>query len=219
MGRAINLLKDYPKVKRNLAVRAFKKTKANIIIARRFGKDFFDGERKYGYGGFNYHPKYWSKVVKNFKRYWKLNNNSKILDVGCAKGFMIYDLKKIIPRAYIRGVDISKYAIKNSKKEVKTLLKVANAKKLPFKDKSFDVVISINTIHNLNKKDCASAIKEISRVSKKHSFITVDAYRDFKEKKNMFMWNLTAKTIMSVKDWKKTFKKLNYHGDYFWFIP
>jgi SAM-dependent methyltransferase len=219
MGRAINLLKDYPRVKRNLSARSFQKTKVNIETARKFGKDFFDGERQYGYGGFNYHPKYWSKVVKNFKRYWKLNNNSKILDVGCAKGFMIYDLKKIIPGAYIRGVDISKYAIKNSKKEVKTLLKVANAKKLPFKDKSFDVVISINTIHNLNKKDCGFAIKEISRVAKKHSFITVDAYRNTKEKKKMFMWNLTAKTIMSVKDWKKTFKKLNYYGDYFWFIP
>jgi ubiquinone/menaquinone biosynthesis C-methylase UbiE len=219
MGRAINLLKDYPRIKRNLSARSYQKTKANIAIARKFGKDFFDGERQYGYGGFNYHPKYWSKVVKKFKKYWKLNNNSKILDVGCAKGFMIYDLKKIIPKANIQGVDISKYAIKNAKKEVKTLVKVANAKKLPFKDKSFDVVISINTIHNLNKKDCASAIKEISRVSKKYSFITVDAYKNSKEKKNMFKWNLTAKTIMSVNQWKMFFKKNNYNGDYYWFIP
>ena len=98
-------------------------------------------------------------------------------------------------------------------------MKVANAKKLPFPDKSFDVVVSINTIHNLNKRDCAKSLKEIMRVTKKYAFITVDAYRNNKEKKKMYMWNLTAKTIMSVKKWKLFFKKNNYTKDYYWFVP
>ena len=108
-----------------------------------------------------------------------------MLDIGCAKGFMLYDLKKEIPGIKVRGVDISKYAIKNAKREIKKYLKVANAKKLPFPNKSFDIVIAINTIHNLNKKDCAKSIKEINRVCRGKSFITVDAYRNFREKKNV----------------------------------
>ena len=138
-----------------------------------------------------------------FKKHWKLNRNSKILDVGCAKGFMLNDFKKAIPGITVAGVDVSRYAINHSHSKVKKHLRVANAKKLPFPDNSFDAVISINTIHNLNKRECAQAIKEISRVSKKHSFITVDAYRSKRKKERYCDLNLTAKTIMSVKDWKK----------------
>jgi ubiquinone/menaquinone biosynthesis C-methylase UbiE len=219
MGRAINLLRRYPKAKRNLKKRLEEKSQRVRNTARKFGKDFFDGDRKYGYGGFNYNKKYWVKVVDDFIKYWKLNKNSKILDIGCAKGFMLYDLKKKIPGIKIKGIDISKYAILNCKKEVKKDLMVGDAKKLPFKDNSFDVVIAINTIHNLNKKDCAKALFEINRVSKDKSFITVDAYRNNIEKNKMMKWNLTAKTIMSTKQWKKFFNKNSYTGDYYWFIP
>ena len=143
----------------------------------------------------------------------------KLLDVGCAKGFMLYDLKLKIPGLKIQGIDISKYAIENSKEDVRKYLSVANATNLPFPDNSFDVVISINTIHNLDEENCGKALKEISRVSKKNSFITVDAYRNDIEREQMFKWNLTAKTIMSVEKWKEFFKKHNYNGDYYWFIP
>ena len=219
MGRAINLLRRYPKAKRNLKKRLEEKSQRVRNTARKFGKDFFYGDRKYGYGGFNYNKIYWFKVVDDFIKYWKLNKNSKILDIGCAKGFMLYDLKKKIPGIKIKGIDISKYAILNCKKEVKKDLMVGDAKKLPFKDNSFDVVIAINTIHNLNKKDCAKALFEINRVSKDKSFITVDAYRNNIEKNKMMKWNLTAKTIMSTKQWKKFFNKNSYTGDYYWFIP
>lgn len=219
MGKEINLLKKYPKSKRDLNERSKVKSRSVRLLARKFGKDFFDGDRKYGYGGFCYDSKFWRDVVIDFKKYWKLNKRSSVLDVGCAKGFMLYDLKKLIPRIKVRGVDISRYAIKNSKQEVKKYLKVANATKLPFADKSFDVVISINTIHNLNKPDCSKALKEIMRVTKKYAFITVDAYRNKYEKKKMYKWNLTAKTIMSTKQWKVFFKKNNYTQDFFWFVP
>ncbi len=219
MGRSINLLKNYPRSKRNLKKRFEEKNSKVRSVARKFGKDFFDGDRKFGYGGFEYNDKFWKIVVKDFKRYWKLNKKCSVLDIGCAKGFMLYDLKKEIPGIRVRGVDISKYAIKNAKREIKKYLKVANAKKLPFPNKSFDIVIAINTIHNLNKKDCAKSIKEINRVCRGKSFITVDAYRNFREKKRMYEWNLTAKTIMSVRQWKKFFNQNSYKGDYYWFIP
>lgn len=213
------MLKNYPKVKRKINERAVSKTPSIRMIARKFGKDFFDGDRIYGYGGFNYHPRYWQGVVKDFRDYYHLNKNSSILDVGCAKGFMLYDFKNLIPDIKVAGIDISSYAIKHAKEEVKPYLKVANAKKLPFPDKSFDLVISINTVHNLPLLDCIKAIKEIVRVSRKYAFITVDAYRNEKEKKRMEAWNLTALTFMSTGEWKKLFREVGYSGDYWWFIP
>lgn len=215
----INLLRQYPKSKRNLKKRLINKNAKIKRIAQKFGKDYFDGSRDYGYGGFTYNKKFWKKVVKDFKKKYKLNDKSKILDIGCAKGFMIYDFKKILPKSEIIGIDVSKYAIKNCKKEVKKFLSLGNAKKLRFKDNYFDLVISINTLHNLNKKDCAKSLKEINRVTKKNAFITVDAYKNKSEKKRMYAWNLTAKTIMHEKDWIKFFKKNNYNGDYYWFKP
>ena len=191
MGREINLLKFYPKAKRNLNQRSFQKSSKVRSIARKFGKDFFDGDRKYGYGGYNYNPKFWEPVIPTFKKYWNLDSNSSVLDIGCGKGFMLYDLQRLIPGVTIAGIDISAYAIQNCKEEVRNFLKVGNASKLPYKDKSFDVVISINTIHNLDKEECAQSLKEISRVAKKASFITVDAYKNEEEKKNMYAFNLT----------------------------
>ncbi len=219
MGQEINLLSKYPKSKRNLDERSAVKNEKIRSIARKFGKEFFDGDRNYGYGGFNYHPKFWQPVVPDFINYWNLDDSKSLLDVGCAKGFMLYDLKLKIPGLKIQGIDISKYAIENSKEDVRKYLSVANATNLPFPDNSFDVVISINTIHNLDEENCGKALKEISRVSKKNSFITVDAYRNDIEREQMFKWNLTAKTIMSVEKWKEFFKKHNYNGDYYWFIP
>ena len=219
MEKEINLLINYPKSKRNISERENEKSEEDRRIAREFGKDFFDGNRKHGYGGFYYNPRFWQTVIKDFKKYWNLNSSSSVLDVGCGKGFMLYDLAKLIPKITIKGIDISKYAIDNAIPEIKKNLVIGDASKLPFADNSFDVVISINTVHNLKKKECMQALQEIKRVSKKYSFITVDAFRNDEEKKRMFAWNLTAQTIMSVKDWKLFFKESNYDGDYYWFIP
>ena len=219
MGNEIDLLAKYPKAKRDLTQRLESKTEEVRSVARKFDKDFFDGERKFGYGGFSYNPRYWSEVVKDFSNYYNLNDESKILDVGCAKGFMLYDFYKLNPNLDLHGIDISKYAIDNSVPEIKNKLQVANATKLPYEDNFFDLVIAINTIHNLDMDECEIALKEISRVSKKNAFITVDAFNNEDEKKRMYTWNLTAKTILSTKDWKKFFSDSKYNGDYFWFIP
>ena len=219
MGKEIDLLINYPKTKRNVKERGVTKTEKDRIIARKFGKDFFDGDRKHGYGGFSYMPRFWQPVIPTFEEYYSLNSESSVLDVGCAKGFMLFDMCRIIPGIKVAGVDISDYAIKNSKEEIRDNLHVANAANLPFKDSSFDLVISINTIHNLDQNLCGKALREIERVSKGNSFITVDAYRNDEEKEMMIAWNLTAQTIMSVEDWKLFFKEVRYTGDYFWFIP
>ena len=217
--KEINLLKNYPVTKRNLDEALVERTDEVREVARRFDKDFFDGERKYGYGGYNYNPRFWTQVVKDFKDYYDLKDGSKILDVGCGKGFMVYDFLKLNPNLDIVGVDISDYAIKNCKEEVKKNLKVASCEELPFNDNIFDLVISINTIHNLERDGCGKSLREINRVSKKNKYIIVDAYRNEEEKKKMFAWNLTAKTIMHVDEWLKFFEENNYDGDYYWFNP
>ena len=219
MGKEVDLLIKYPKAKRDLTKRLESKSEKVRSIARKFDKEFFDGEREFGYGGFSYNSKYWSEVVKDFSDYYNLKDDSKILDVGCAKGFMLFDFYKLNSNFDLHGIDISKYAIDNSVSEVKNKLQVSNANKLPYEDNFFDLVISINTIHNLERTECATALKEISRVSKKNAFITVDAYRNDEEKKRMDDWNLTAKTIMPVDDWIRFFEQNNYNGDFFWFIP
>ncbi|MBM3707988.1 MAG: class I SAM-dependent methyltransferase [Actinobacteria bacterium] len=219
MRQEIDLLANYPKTKRNIEERSSAKTEEDRAIARKFGKDFFDGDRKYGYGGYNYNPRFWQPVVPTFQKYFNLSSKSSILDVGCGKGFMMHDIALMIPGIKVKGIDISAYAIENAIEDMKPHVQIANAKELPFNDKSFDIIISVNTVHNLEKEDCAQALREIERVGKGKSFITVDAYRNDKEKELMYAWNLTAKTIMQVDEWIKFFNDIGYTGDYYWFIP
>lgn len=219
MNREIDLLANYPKAKRNLEQRAAQRTEEDRKIARQFGKDFFDGDRKTGYGGFSYHERFWKPVIPDFIDTYKLTPTSKILDIGCAKGFMLYDFMQALPGIDITGIDISEYAINNAKEEVQPFVQTGNACNLEFEDNSFDLVISITTIHNLEKENCKKALSEIERVSKKDKFITVDAYHSEEEKLRMDMWNLTALTYMSVDEWKLFFKDAGYTGDYYWFIP
>lgn len=215
----IDLLKNYPKTKRNVKERGATKTEEDRRIAREFGKEFFDGDRRHGYGGFAYHSRFWQPVIPDFQQHYCLNASSKVLDVGCAKGFMLHDFRELIPGIEVKGIDVSAYAIENGKEEVRPFLTVGDARSLPFPDKSFDLVISINTIHNLERDDLMIALREIERVSKKGSFITVDAYRTEEERELMYDWNLTAKTILHVDEWVDLFEKVGYTGDYYWFIP
>jgi SAM-dependent methyltransferase len=219
MGKEIDLLVNYPKTKRNLEERIASKTDSDRFLARQFGSDFFDGNRNHGYGGFNYSPRFWQPVIPTFQQHWNLDKNSSVLDVGCAKGFMMHDFAELIPGVTVKGVDISEYAVAHAIDNMKPHVQVACATKLPFPSKSFDITISINTVHNLEREGCAMALQEIERVSSKGSYITVDAYRNPEEKKRMDAWNLTAKTIMSVEEWVQFFKEVGYTGDYFWFIP
>ena len=214
----INLLEKYPRSKRPIDERAAVKTEENVAIAKKFEKEYFDGPRTQGYGGYYYHERFWSEVVKDFIKYYNLTNESKILDVGCGKGFMLYDFRKALPGITVKGIDISQYGIANAIEDVKPFLQIGNAKDLKmFGDNEFDVVISINTIHNLELEECKKSLREIQRIGK-NAFITVDAWRTDQEKESFIKWNLTALTYMHVEDWEKLFKEVGYNGDYHWFI-
>ena len=217
MSREINLLDSHPKTVRDYDKRAKEKTPGIINLAKQFGRDFFDGDRKCGYGGYKYDGR-WKSVVKRMKDYYKLSDNAAILDIGCGKGFMLHDFIELIPKAVISGIDISEYAVDNSMDSVKSFLKVASAEKLPYPDKSLDLVISINSIHNLPLVRLKKALREIQRVCRGDSYITVDAWHNDLERENLFKWVLTAETMMHVDDWKKLFYEVGYTGDYWWFI-
>lgn len=214
----IDLMDMYPRSNRPIEERGELITEEHRSIAKQFGKEFFDGDRLYGYGGYNYHPRFWQDTVKRFRDHYGLANDASVLDVGCAKGFMMHDFKELMPNLSQAGIDVSEYAIEHAIDSVKPLLRVADAKELPYDDNSFDLVISINTVHNLPLADCKQALREIQRVSRKNSFIVVDAWRNEEEHQRMLMWNLTALTYMSVKDWEKLFLEVGYTGDYYWFI-
>lgn len=220
MGIEIDLMQNYPKTKRDPNQRAEVKTEEDKLIACRFGKEFFDGERRHGYGGFSYHPRFWQPVIPTFIEHFGLNSQSTVLDVGCAKGFMLYDMSLLVPGISVRGVDVSEYAIDNAIEPMQPYVQVANATNLPFPDKSFDVVFSITTLHNLEGEDLAKSLREIMRVSRTgRAFITVDGYKNDEEKLRLQQWVLTAKTVLHVNEWKALFGQVGYTGDYYWFVP
>ncbi len=217
MKTEINLLNTHPITNRDYDKRAEEKTPEIVSIAKQFGKDFFDGDRKCGYGGYKYDGR-WKAVAKRMKEYYNLPDDAAILDVGCAKGFLLYDFKELMPDCTIAGVDVSKYVIENAMETVKPVLRVASAERLPYPEKSFDLVISINSIHNLPIEQLKIALREVERVSRENSYITVDAWRNDQERDNLYKWVLTAETMMHVDEWKKLFDEVGYTGDYWWFI-
>ena len=218
MAREENLLKFYPQSNRPIDDRGNLITEQDRAIARKFDVEYFDGDRLTGYGGYNYNPRFWTDTVAHIKDFYHLDDNSKILDIGCAKGYMMHDLSLLIPGAEIKGVDVSNYAKENSIESMQDNIVVANANNLPFPDDYFDLVIAINTLHNLPLIDCKQAFREINRVTKNNSFVMNDAWRDAKGKQSMLNWNLTALTYMSCDDWEELFKEVDYKGDYYWFF-
>ncbi len=220
----INLLKNFnegKKPNRNVDERAGIVTEEIRTVARQYGKEYFDGDRNFGYGGYHYHPKFWTGVAEDMKTHFGLNEKSKVLDVGCAKGFLLFDLTRAIPRISVSGIDISEYAVKHEEvsESIKKNLSIGNAKDLSrFKDREFDLVLSINTLHDLPLEECKQALREIQRVGKK-AFVSVDAWRNDEEKAKIEKWTINAKTTMHVDDWKKLFDEVGYKGDYYWFFP
>lgn len=202
------------KTKRNYKRRMFQNKVYCMKIAKKYDKQYWDGKRQFGYGGYKFIEGYWKKTAKKLISAYNLNNYSKILDIGCGKGFLLYELKKILPDIEILGLDDSRYAIKNSKKEIRKYLRVFDCKrKLPFKKNYFDLVISLGTIHNFNLLEIEKVVKEIVRVSKK-SYIMVESYRNDSELFNLQCWALTCESFFSPLEWKHLLKSNNYNRDY-----
>ena len=224
--REINLLKSFPKSKsREGIITSCQRTEENKKIAKKFDKEFFDGERINGYGGLKYDGR-WREVVSYMKELYHIDTSSSVLDIGCAKGYFLFDLQDIIPNITFSGLDISEYAINHamsgyanyliktqglnedaaqileneSRKKILPHLIIGSADNLPWADNTFDVVIAVNTIHNLPRERCKKALEEMVRVckNKENMFLTVDSYKTLEDKERMDKWVLTAEIKMLV---------------------
>ena len=191
----------------------FPKAKA-AELAKKWAYDYWDGDRRINYGGYSYLPGRWEKVAKEFLNHYDLPENPKVLDVGCGKGFLLFDFLKIRPDAEIYGIDISEYAIANAKEEIKDRVQVGNATSLPWADDYFDLVISINTFHNLHNYELAQALKEFERVGKRNKYICVESYRNEMEKANLLYWQVTCEAFCTPKEWEWWFETSGYSGDH-----
>ena len=201
------------KTQRNYFQRMKDKKIECMKVARKYNFNYWDGKRKYGYGGYRYIPNLMRPVAQKLIKKYKLSNKSKILDVGCGKGFVLFEIKKILPKIKITGFDISKYGIRNAKKEVKKNLFVHRAQdKFPFKKNEFDLVFSIHCLHNLKIFDLKKAIKEIQRVGKS-KYIALEGYRNEKELFNLQCWALTAESFFTDQEWIWIYNQFGYSGE------
>jgi ubiquinone/menaquinone biosynthesis C-methylase UbiE len=214
--REFNMLSRYPKGKRNLVERAAA-TDEDRAKALLFDREYFDGERRHGYGGYTYDGR-WLPVAETFVKEWGLKAGDRVLDIGCAKGFLVKDLMKVCPGLEVFGVDISRYALMNCDPAVIGRIHLGDARALPFPDKSFSAAISINTIHNLERTGCVQAIQEMQRVAPEHGYIQVDSYRTEAQRQRFLNWVLTAKTYDYPQAWEEIFREAGYSGDYSWTI-
>ena len=191
----------------------FPKEKA-AELAKQFAYDYWDGDRRICYGGYRYIEGRWEKVARLIYEHYDLPKDAKILDIGCGKGYLMHDLLKVNPCAKVHGIDISRYAINNSHAEIKDQITEGTASKLPWKDNTFDLVISINTLHNLHAYDLYDALTEIERVGKGSKYVCVESYRNEKEKANLLYWQVTCEAFNTPEEWRWWFKKAGYTGDY-----
>jgi ubiquinone/menaquinone biosynthesis C-methylase UbiE len=215
----INLLKSLPETwsKKPFKIRS-KASVKDKILSWKLDKEYFDGSREQGYGGYKYDGR-WRQVAKDIIKHYSLKDNAKILDIGCAKGFLLEEFRRILKKPILCGVDISSYAISKSISKGK-YLSISNATCLPFDTNYFDLVLSINSLHNiLDIDNLKLAFKEMNRVSKKNIYITIGSYKNAIEKKKIDNWAVVASSYMSNSSWVKFFKLMKYESDYWWFTP
>ena len=193
-------------------VNAFPKAQA-AELARKWDVDYWDGSRDTGYGGYRYDGR-WRAVAEAMAAHYGLKAGMRVLDVGCGKGFLLYDLAQAVPGLEVYGMDISAYAIANAKDGLEGRLHVAPAQALPFEDKSFDLVYSINTLHNLYCFDLDKALREMVRVCRGNSYICVESYRNEEEKVNLLYWQLTCEGFYTPDEWQWWFDRAGYKGDH-----
>ena len=183
-------------------------------LAKKWDYDYWDGDRRINYGGYYYIPGRWEKVARAMADHYGIKAGDSILDVGCGKGYLLYDFSLTVPGVEVYGIDISKYAIEHAKEEIKDCLQVGHANALPYSDKSFDLVVSIGTLHNLYCYDLEKALHEIERVGRKHKYICVESYRNEVEKANLLYWQVTCEAFNTPEEWLWWFRLTGYTGDY-----
>ena len=182
-------------------------------LAKKWDYEYWDGDRRINYGGYKYINNRWIEVIKKLVKTYNLPENAKVLDIGCGKGFFLYDFLKYKPKSEVYGIDISRYAINNAKEEVKNKIVCGNATNLPWEDNFFDLVISITTLHNLYAQDLEKALMEMERVGK-NKYLCVESYRNEEEKANLLYWQVTCESFNTPAEWEWWFKTTKYTGDY-----
>jgi SAM-dependent methyltransferase len=213
----IDLLRSLPKVKRNIQKRKDAQSPAAIALAKQFGEIYFDGPRENGYGGYRYDGR-WIPVARDIVAHFNLKPGMRVLDVGCAKGFLVKDLMTVCPGLEAFGLDVSLYALMHCEPEVVGRLHLGTAERLPFPDRSFDCVLSLNTVHNFPRSRAIKVMQEIERVSGGRAFVQVDSYHTPEQKEIFESWVLTAEFYDCPDGWKQLFKDAGYSGDYYWTI-
>jgi SAM-dependent methyltransferase len=213
----IDLLSKLPKGRRNVNARATAKTPEVIAISRQYGEAYFDGPREYGYGGYRYDGR-WVPVARDIVAHFGLKPGDRVLDVGCAKGFLVKDLLQACPGLEAFGLDISEYALMHCEKEVIGRLHLGTCERLPFPDGSFAAVLAINTLHNCDRAGVIRSLKEIQRLSGGRAFVQVDSYRTEEQRARFLEWVLTAQFHDFPDKWREVFAEAGYTGDYFWTI-
>jgi SAM-dependent methyltransferase len=214
--REVDLLDRYPRVKRNIEAREAA-VPAQREIARRFGREYFDGDRGQGYGGYRYDGR-WGPIAERMRDYYGLKPGDRVLDVGCAKGFLLHDFRQVVPGIETAGLDVSPYAIEHAMDDVRPFCVVGTADALPYADHTFDLVVSINTVHNLELSRCGTAIREMERVSRRGKYLQVDSYRTPEEREKFERWVLTAVTHFDPDGWRAVLREAGYTGECYWTI-
>ena len=181
--------------------------------ARSFGFDYWDGDRRFGYGGYHYDGR-WRAVAEKMAQHYNLQPGQRVADIGCGKGFLLYDLMETVPGLEVCGIDVSPYAIEHAHEGIREHLQVGSATDLPWEDNSFDLVYSINSLHVLYCYDLDKALREMERVGKQHKYLTVESYRNEVEKANLMYWQLTCEAFCTPEEWHWWFKQTGYTGDY-----
>ena len=212
----VDLLDRYPRTTRDIAARAAA-VPSQREVAKRFDREYFDGERGQGYGGYRYDGR-WVPVAERIRDHYRLAAGQRVLDVGCAKGFLLHDLRRAVPGLQVAGLDISGYAIAQAMPDVRPRLVRGSAELLPFPPRSFDLVISINTVHNLDRPACVRALAEIERVTRGHRYVQVDSWLNDSQREKFERWQLTAQTYADPAGWRRLFAEAGYRGDYYWTV-
>ena len=215
MSKLLNFVTPLHKATKRKYINRMVDDKVNCMLkAKKYDYDYWDGDRRYGYGGYRYIPDRWKIVAEKLIEHYNLNNESSLLDIGCGKGHLLYELKLILPGIRINGFDISNHGISNSKEEVKKYIFKHKAQDpYPFKDNEFDLAISLGCFHNLRMFELNNAIKEMERVGKQ-GYIMLESYRNEQELFNLQCWALTCESFFDTEEWIWIYKHFGYTGDF-----
>lgn len=214
MGELKNIITtNHLKTKRDYQARSVEEKPVFAMLAKKFDKDYWDGPREIGYGGYKNDGR-WIEVAKKILANYSLPEQASVLDIGCGKGFLLSELKKQRPDLKVQGIDVSSYAIENASPDIKSFLKQGSAETLNERENSFDLVVSLNTLHNLELPELVTALRKMQECSKGQSYLCVESYRNEQEKWNLMRWQLTCEAFYTPREWEWIFSLANYQGDY-----